>query len=215
MPVLVLGQDTADGAPSGFDVGRIGMERGMRLIPLIAASALAAGACGALAASADQVAVANPALKGTVQLNVTSPAFRSGAVIPDVYSSYAAGTRPPLDWSGAPKGTKAFAVMVEDPDAPMATPFVHWVMWNVPSTDHGLLEGRVPEGAIEGKMGAGRMGYFGPHPPAGPPHHYHFEVFALDQPLGLDPGADAKALEAAMSGHVLGSGELVATYQKQ
>jgi Raf kinase inhibitor-like YbhB/YbcL family protein len=105
--------------------------------------------------------------------------------------------------------------MVEDPDAPMAMPFVHWVMWKVPPTDHALLEGRVPEGAIEGKMGAGKLGYFGPHPPPGAPHHYHFEVFALDQPLKLDPGADAKALETAMAGHVLASGELVATYQKK
>ena len=174
----------------------------MRLLPVIAAFALTAGACGALAASADQVAVANPALK-------------SGAPIPDVYSSYGASTSPPLSWSGAPHGTKTFAVMLEDPDAPMAAPFVHWVMWNVPATDHGLAEGRVPETAMQGKMGAGRLGYFGPRPPAGPAHHYHFEVFALDQPLTLDAGAGAKALETAMAGHVLASGELVATYQKQ
>ena len=187
----------------------------MKLIAVIGALALTASASTALAASADQVAVSNPALKGKAELQVTSSAFKSGAAIPDVYSSYAAGTRPPLSWSATPKGTKALAVMAEDPDAPMATPFVHWVMWNVPATDHALLEGRVPEGAIEGKMGAGRLGYFGPHPPPGAPHHYHFEVFALDAPLKLDPGADAKALETAMAGHVLASGELVATYQKQ
>ena len=187
----------------------------MRLLPVIAAFALTAGASGALAASADQVAVANPALKGKASLEITSSALKSGAPIPDVYSSYGASTSPPLSWSGAPHGTKTFAVMLEDPDAPMAAPFVHWVMWNVPATDHGLAEGRVPETAMQGKMGAGRLGYFGPRPPAGPAHHYHFEVFALDQPLTLDAGADAKALETAMAGHVLASGELVATYQKQ
>ena len=187
----------------------------MKLTAVIATLALTAGASSALAASADQVAVNNPSLKGKATLEVVSSAFKSGAPIPDIYSSYAAGTRPPLNWTGAPKATKAFAVLVEDPDAPMATPFVHWVMWNVPATDHALWEGRVPEGAIEGKMGAGRMGYFGPHPPPGAPHHYHFEVFALDQPLSIEAGADAKALETAMAGHVLASGELVATYQKK
>jgi len=187
----------------------------MRLLPVIAALALAGGGSAALAASAGQVAVANPALKGKATLEISSPAFASGAPIPDVYSSYAAGTRPPLNWSKPPKGTKTLAVIVQDPDAPMATPFVHWVMWNVPASDHGLAEGRVPEGAIEGKMGAGRMGYFGPHPPAGAPHHYHFEVFALDDAPNLEPGSDEKALEAAMAGHVLASGELVATYQKK
>lgn len=187
----------------------------MRLIAVIAVFAMSVGAYGALAASADQVAVATPALKGKATLQVTSAAFKEGSPIPDVYSSYAAGTRPPLTWSKAPKGAKSFAVIVEDPDAPMATPFVHWVMWNVPATDRGVPEGRVPEGAIEGKMGAGRMGYFGPHPPPGAPHHYHFEVFAVDRPLNLEPGADAKALEDAMAGHVLASGELVATYQKK
>jgi len=185
----------------------------MKLSIAIANVVLAASASAALAAG--QVAAADPVLKGKGTLKVSSPAFASGAPIPDVYSSYAAGTRPPLAWSGAPKATRAFAVMVEDPDAPMATPFVHWVMWNVPATAHGLPEGRAPEGAVEGKMGAGRPGYFGPRPPAGPPHHYHFEVFALDKPLTLDASADAKALETAMAGHVLASGELVATYQKK
>ena len=187
----------------------------MRLIPAILALALAGSASAVLAASPEGLAVANPALKGKATLQVSSPVLKSGAPIADVYSSYGASTSPPLSWRGAPAGTKAFAVMLEDPDAPMATPFVHWVMWNVPAADHGLDEGKPPQGAVQGKMGAGRMGYFGPRPPAGPAHHYHFEVFALDQPLNLDPGADAKALEGAMAGHVLASGELVATYQKQ
>ncbi len=187
----------------------------MRLIPVILALALTGSAGAVLAATPDGLAIANPALKGRSTLQVSSPVLKSGGPIAEVYSSYGASTSPPLRWRGAPAGTQAFAVMLEDPDAPMATPFVHWVMWNVAAADHGLAEGRAPEGASQGKMGAGRMGYFGPHPPAGPAHHYHFEVFALDQPLSLDPGADAKALETAMAGRVLASGELVATYQKQ
>jgi Raf kinase inhibitor-like YbhB/YbcL family protein len=187
----------------------------MRLLPVILASALAACATTALAGSPDQLAVANPALKGKAALQVTSSVIKSGAPIPDAYSSYAANTSPPLNWRGAPAGTKAFAVILQDPDAPMATPFVHWVMWNVPGADRGVPEGKAPEGAVEGKMGAGRMGYFGPHPPPGAPHHYHYQVFALDQPLDLAAGSDEKALETAMAGRVLASGELVATYQKK
>jgi Raf kinase inhibitor-like YbhB/YbcL family protein len=187
----------------------------MRLIPLVLALALCGGATDVLAASVGQLAIANPALKGRIMLQVSSPVLKNGGPVADVYSSYGASISPPLSWRGVPAGTKAFAVMLEDPDAPMATPFVHWVMWNVPAADRGLDEGKAPQGAVEGKMGAGRMGYFGPRPPAGPAHHYHFEVFALDQPLALQPGDDAKALEAAMAGHVLASGELVPTYQKR
>lgn len=187
----------------------------MKLSPLLAVLALATVSSGAQAASADQLAIANPALKAKVALKVSSPAFAGGAVIPDAYSSYAGGTRPPLHWSRGPYGTRSFAVLVEDPDAPMASPFVHWVMWNVPAGATSSPEGKTPPGAVEGKMGAGRLGYFGPHPPPGGAHHYHFEVFALDRALDLAAGSDAKALETAMSGHVLASGELVATYQKK
>jgi Raf kinase inhibitor-like YbhB/YbcL family protein len=187
----------------------------MRLLPVILALAVTGGAAAALAGSPDQLAVASAQLKGKGALQVSSPVLKSGAAIPDAYSSYAANTSPPLSWHGAPAGTKTFAVILQDPDAPMATPFVHWVMWNVPGADRGLPEGKAPDGALEGKMGAGRMGYFGPHPPAGAPHHYHYQVFALDQPLDLAAGSDEKALETVMAGHVLASGELVATYQKQ
>ncbi len=187
----------------------------MRLSGLIAALALAACASAASAASLEQLAIADPALKGKAALEVSSPVLKSGGPIAEVYTSYGASTSPPLDWRGAPAGTRSLAIILEDPDAPMAAPFVHWVMWNLPAASHGVAEGKAPSGAAEGKMSIGRMGYFGPRPPAGPAHHYHFEVFALDRSLDLAAGADAKALEAAMAGHVLASGELVATYQKQ
>ena len=166
----------------------------------------------ASAATADQLAISNPALKGKATLTVSSTALRPGAPIPDDFTSYGKNVSPPLRWSHGPYGTRSFALLLEDPDAPMATPFVHWVMWNIGGTS--FEAGKTPVGAVQGKMGVGKTGYMGPHPPPGPAHHYHLEVFALDQAPALTGDADAKALEAAMAGHVLASGELVATYQK-
>lgn len=167
------------------------------------------------APAAGQVAIASAALKGKAALQVTSPVLNSGQPIPDAYTSYGANTSPPLAWRGAPKATRSFALLLEDPDAPMASPFVHWVVWNIPASAHDFAEGKAPAGAVEGKMGIGRPGFMGPRPPAGPAHHYHFQVFALDRALDLAAGSDAKALETAMAGHVMASGELVATYQKR
>ncbi len=173
---------------------------------------LAAVPAGASAATADQLAISNPTLKGKLTLKVTSTALRSGAPIPGDFTSYGKNVSPPLSWSHGPYGTRSFALVLEDPDAPMASPFVHWVMWNIGG--NALEAGKTPSGVVQGKMGVGRTGYMGPRPPPGPVHHYHFEVFALDQAPALTADADAKVLEAAMAGHVLASGELVTTYQK-
>jgi Raf kinase inhibitor-like YbhB/YbcL family protein len=107
---------------------------------------------------------------------------------------------------------KSYALIVEDPDAPMARPFVHWLAWNIPGSTTELPEGS-PQVAVEGENGSGSMGYFGPRPPAGDAdHHYHFQVFALDTTLNLAPGAKRDDVVEAMKGHVLAKGELVATY---
>jgi Raf kinase inhibitor-like YbhB/YbcL family protein len=177
---------------------------------LLGAVPVAAGA-----ASADQLAIANPALKGKATLKVSSPALQDGAPIPEEFTSYGKNVSPPLHWSRAPYGSHSFALVLEDPDAPMASPFVHWIMWSIPLASTAFKAGETPAGAVQGKMGVGKVGYFGPRPPPGPAHHYHFEVFALDQTPDLKSDADFKALTAAMAGHVLASGELVATYQKK
>ena len=179
---------------------------------LLLVGAVPAAAC---AASPGQLAISSPALKGKTTLKVTSPVLHAGAPIPDEFTSYGTNLSPPLSWSRGPYGSRSFALVLEDPDAPMASPFVHWVMWNIPLGSTSLKAGETPAGAVQGKMGVGKTGYFGPRPPAGPAHHYHFEVFALDQTPDLKGDADLKALTAAMAGHVLASGELVATYQKQ
>ena len=137
--------------------------------------------------------------KGT--LAVTSPVIQSGAAIPKKYSAYHDNVSPALRWN-AVAGAKSYALVMEDPDAPTPTPFVHWMASNIPATTTSLAEG-------------GGAGYFGPRPPVSDgPHHYHFEVFALDTTLALPPNADRDALLKAATGHVIAKGELVGTYDE-
>jgi Raf kinase inhibitor-like YbhB/YbcL family protein len=109
-----------------------------------------------------------------------------------------------------PSGTKTYALIVDDPDAPDGT-FVHWVLFN-------LTAPALAEGTRDGTPGAndfGKRGYGGPCPPPGAPHHYRFHVFAVDRSLaGLGSSITAEALRAALSGHVLAEGELVGTFQR-
>lgn len=188
----------------------------MKLVSLLASLALVAGtATSACAASDDGLAIRDPALKAAKSLTVTSPKIASGGPIPAIYSSYGASVSPPLHWGKGPYGTRSFALIVEDPDAPMPQPFVHWMAYAIPAGVQGFAEGAVPAGVRQGKLPfIGKEGYFGPRPPAGAPHHYHVQVFALDADLALAAGADRAGLVGAMKGHVLASGELVGTFQK-
>lgn len=154
-------------------------------------------------------------------IDVRSSGFAANAPIPDRYSAYHENQSPPLEWSGAPERTQALVLIVEDPDAPGGDPFVHWVVAGVPARIHALPEGLPDSPALQavgdarqGATSVGRRGWFGPRPPPGGPHHYHFQVFALDAPVFLAPGFDRDALVAAMTGHVLARGDLVGTYQR-
>lgn len=154
-------------------------------------------------------------------LEVASDAFKANQPIPLRHSAYGQGVSPPLSWSKGPGGTRSYALILEDPDAPMAEPFVHWIMYAIPSDTRSLPEGipgaarlEVPKGAIQGQNSRGSTGYFGPRPPAGSAHHYHFELFALDAMPELEPGADRQALLDAISDHVLAKGDLVGLFQK-
>ena len=154
------------------------------------------------------------------RLTVASGAFKDGGAIPDPYSSYYQGVSPSLSWKNAPKETKSFVVMVEDPDA-MVKPVTHWICANLPPTVTELSENQpktdtLPEGAIQGGNNTGAIGYFGPHPPAADkPHHYHFQVFALDTMLTLPVGFNRQALLDAMKNHVLAKGETIGLYQRR
>jgi Raf kinase inhibitor-like YbhB/YbcL family protein len=151
------------------------------------------------------VAAAGAAAAAPPTMTLTSSAFDPGGAIPRPYQTVS----PPLDWTPV-AGAKAYAVTMQDPDAPIGRPFVHWVVWNIPGSASGLPQGGLG-GVVEGDNDTGARGYFGPHPPFGT-HHYHIKVYALDAPLGLAPGAELPALTAAMRGHVLAQGELVGTF---
>ncbi len=152
-------------------------------------------------------------------LTLTSPAFADGGEIPRVHTCEGEDTSPPLQWQGAPSGTRSFALIVDDPDAPdPAAPkmtWVHWVLYNLPAHTAALAAAvaALPNGTGEGLNDWGRPGYGGPCPPIGR-HRYFHKLYALDTLLP-DLGNPTKAqLEAAMAGHVLGEATLVGTYRK-
>lgn len=155
------------------------------------------------------------------ELDVTSPAFKSGDRLDLRYSAYGEGISPELRWEKGPKGTKSYVLLMEDPDAATPKPFVHWILVNVPADVMELREGvpgtaalTHPKGATQGTNSRGSVGYFGPRPPAGGDHHYHFQLFALDKVLQLEPGAARKEVMDAMNGHVLAHSEIVGLFKK-
>ena len=156
---------------------------------------------------------------GASRISVTSKSFASGGSIPLMYSSYGANVSPQLSWSALPAGTVSVFIACEDPDAPGPVPYVHWLVADVPGTLHELSEtgknrATTLEGGISGTTSSGTIGYFGPKPPPGdPPHHYHFEVFAVDTTLNVLDGFDRTAAIKALQGHVIGSGEIVRTFR--
>jgi len=147
-------------------------------------------------------------------LAIKSPDITADQSIADRFSGYGANQVPTIQWSEAPAGTKTLILLLEDPDAPGAAPFRHWMVYDIPARTTSV-GATLPAGAVADRNDADRIGYFGPQPPAGdPPHHYHFEVFAIDSRMALAPKADQKVLAAVLKGHTLAAGELVATYQK-
>jgi Raf kinase inhibitor-like YbhB/YbcL family protein len=152
---------------------------------------------------------------------LSSSAVGEGLPIPAKHTCDGADTSPPLAWSGAPAGTQSFAIIMDDPDAPMGT-WVHWVLWNLPGTVSSLAEHvpkteRLPQlgGALQGNNTWPQIGYNGPCPPPGKPHRYFFKLYALDAVLGLKSGAGKTDLERAMQNHVLGQAQLMGTYGRK
>ena len=154
-------------------------------------------------------------------LTLTSSGFKAQGSIPKRNTCDGENVSPPLAWTGVPAGAKSLALIVDDPDAPdPAHPkrtWVHWVLYNLPPADGGLVEGvttgALPAGTLQGKNDWQSTGYGGPCPPIGR-HRYFHKLYALDVVLP-DLRQPAKAaLEAAMKGHVLQQVELVGTYQR-
>lgn len=152
-------------------------------------------------------------------IQITSPAFAEGQPIPDQYTCAGLDVSPPLAWTNAPAGTKSFALIADDPDAPMGT-WVHWVIYDLPPTATALAEGtpqssQLPDGSKQGINDFRRTGYGGPCPPPGKPHRYFFEIYALDTKLNLKAGATKRELLKAMNRHVLAEGQLMGTFQRK
>ncbi len=144
-------------------------------------------------------------------LKLKSSAFSHHERIPQRHASDGENVSPALEWTGVPEGTKAFAIVVHDPDAPLVDGFTHWVAYGI-SADRTSL----PEGGgdvIEGKTSIGEDGYGGPAPPPGHgSHHYYFWIYALDDDLELAPGLDRRALLERIEDHVIEQARLVGTY---
>jgi Raf kinase inhibitor-like YbhB/YbcL family protein len=143
-------------------------------------------------------------------LKITSPAFAHHKRIPDKHTGDGEDVSPPLEWSGVPEGTKAFAVVVHDPDAPLVDGFTHWVAYGISGEATGLAEGGQ---VTSGRNSFGNAGYNGPAPPPDHgTHHYYFWVYALDDDLDLEPGLDRRALLDRIEDHVIEQARLVGTY---
>lgn len=175
------------------------------------------------------IAAASTSGKATVDqqtpatMTVTSATIKANETIPKDHTSDGRNVSPALSWSGAPAGTKQFAMIMDDPDAQFGGGnFVHWVVYKIPGTATGLpaevpIDSVVlkdPAGAIQGISGFRRPIYRGPAPPPGKPHHYTFTVYALDADLPLAEGLNKTELLKAMEGHIIGQGSLVGIYEK-
>lgn len=151
-------------------------------------------------------------------ITVTSPAFTEGGTIPSKYTCDGKNISPPLKWAGATPAAKSFALISDDPDAPMGT-WVHWVMWNIPANVNELAENiptdkDLPNGSKQGITDFRRYGYGGPCPPSGT-HRYYFKLYALDTMLDLPANTTKADLLNAMKGHILAEGQLMAKYKRQ
>ena len=167
--------------------------------------------------------LAGVASVSAAQLTVTSSDIKPGARIADEQVANGFGcsggnVSPALSWSGAPKGTKSFALSVYDPDAPTGSGFWHWVMFDIPASVTSLPKNAgdpkatlAPAGAIQGHNDAGAQGYFGPCPPKGDkPHHYHFQVFAVDvDKLDADETASPAVVGFNLHFHTLAKATLI------
>ena len=154
-------------------------------------------------------------------LSVRSPSFASQGAIPSKHSCQGDDVAPALAWSDRPAGTKSFALVVDDPDAPdpraPKMTWVHWVLYNIPATSAALPEGAraasLPPGTLEGINDWKSTGYQGPCPPIGR-HRYFFKLYALDVALADLREPSKAALEKAMQGHIIAEAQLVGTYEK-
>lgn len=148
-------------------------------------------------------------------MQLHSADFSPGGAVPPALMAADCGGKnraPALNWSGAPKGTKSFALVIHDPDAPIPGGFYHWILYDIPASDSQLSGNAPPPNARAGLASTGKPAYYGPCPPPGPAHHYVFTLYALDvSSVASTSPLDASALERKIEGHVLARATLSAT----
>jgi Raf kinase inhibitor-like YbhB/YbcL family protein len=153
---------------------------------------------------------------GAMSFPIASTSFSAGGMIPKQHTCDGPDVSPQLSWKEAPTGTKSFALIMDDPDAPVGT-WVHWVLYDLPGDTKELPEGvakqeQLENGARQGRNDFGNIGYGGPCPPGGKAHRYFFKLYALDAKLNLKAGMSKKDVERAMKGHIVGQGEVMGKY---
>jgi Raf kinase inhibitor-like YbhB/YbcL family protein len=181
-------------------------------LALLILAAIAAAGC-----SVDSIP--SPAQGGrTMTLAISTTSFPHGGDIPRKFTCDGADASPELSWIGAPAATQAFALIADDPDAPVGT-WTHWVLFDLPATTASLPEGvskmdELPSGGRQGRNDFRKIGYGGPCPPPGKAHRYFFKLYALDAKLNLEPGASKQEVEQAMQGHILAQAEWMGKYKR-
>jgi Raf kinase inhibitor-like YbhB/YbcL family protein len=159
-------------------------------------------------------------------LTLSSPDIKNGATIKleqvlNTFTCTGKDISPALEWKGAPKGTKSFALTVYDPNAPTGSGWWHWVVFNIPATTTGLPKNAgdpkanlMPAGAVQGRTDFGGNGYGGPCPPKGDkPHHYIFTLYALDvDHLDADANSSAAYVGYNIHFHTLAKAHFVGRY---
>jgi len=150
-------------------------------------------------------------------LVIKSSAFEQMGMIPEKYTCKGVNVSPPLQWSDVPEGTKSFALIHDDPDAPSGD-WIHWVLYNIPADVRELKENiptkkELDDGTRQGITDFGKLSYGGPCPPSGT-HRYFFKLYALDEMLDLPAGSTKEELIKAMQGHILAQGELIGRFKK-
>lgn len=185
-----------------------------RTLPILATTVIVV--CGILHSRGHTFAIASG--EDSMSLTISTSSFQNGGSIPKKFTCDGADVSPALTWAAPPAGTKTFALLVDDPDAPVGN-WNHWTIWNLPANLHSLPEGvrknaHLPDGSEQGQNDFHKPGYNGPCPPSGKPHRYFFKLFALDSKLNLKPEDGKPELEAAMKGHTLATAEWMGTYKR-